>query len=300
MARAPKKPNVHAQTMYEELQSPGTRQHFFESIEKIIKRPVVTFFTSFTYPVSIDDDDADMLQSVLSQLDLSNGFALLINSPGGDGLSAERIINICRSHSDTNEYSAIVAGKAKSAATMVCMGASKIMMAPMSELGPVDPQIIRSEDGHRKVFSAHSLVSTYDKLFRAATRSKGNIQPYIQQLSHFDVREIAKCRSIIDLADDIAVKSLASGMMKGTTKKRIKTKIRVFLDPAAGTMAHGRPIYIDEAKSSGLNIDEIDVNTKLWELLYELYVRTDRFVSRTAAKTVESKGESFHASYGGG
>lgn len=299
MASFPQKFNVHAQTMQEERQAPETRQQFFEQIEKIIKRPLVTLFTSFAYPVSIGDDDADMLQSVLSQLDLSNGFALLINSPGGDGLSAERIINICRSYSDTNEYWAIVAGKAKSAATMICMGSSKIMMAPVSELGPVDPQIFRSEDGEKKVFSAHSLVSTYDKLFKDATRSKGNIQPYIQQLSHFDVREIARFRSIIDLADDIAVKSLASGMMKRVAKKKIKTKIRVFLDPAAGTMTHGRPIYLDEAKSSGLNIDEMQVNTPLWELLYELYVRTDRFVSRAAVKAVESKEGSFQVSSGG-
>lgn len=294
MASKIKSSNVHSQTMQEEAQGPDTRKHIFSDIEKEIGRPLVSFFTSFDYAASIDDEDADMIQSVLRHLDLSNGLALLINSPGGDGLAAERIINICRSYSGTNEYWAVVAGKAKSAATMVCMGASKIMMAPMSELGPVDPQILKIEDGMRKVFSAHSLVITYDKLFKGATQTKGNLQPYIQQLSYFDIRDINKYRSLIDLADNIAVKTLKNGMMKGKTEDSIKKSIKVFLDPSAGTLAHGRPIYLEEAKGSGLIIDEIDVKNALWELIYELYVRTDRFVSRGASKAVESSQESFH------
>lgn len=75
-------------------------------------------------------------------MDLSKGLIIMINSPGGDGLAAERIINVCRSYSGTGEYQVIVPGKAKSAATMVCFGASAIYMSPTSELGPVDPQIV--------------------------------------------------------------------------------------------------------------------------------------------------------------
>ena len=87
----------------------------------------------------IDDSDSTMIEEVLRNLDLSNGLALIINSPGGDGLAAERIINVCRKYSKTNEFWAIVSDKAKSAATMVCFGASKILMSETSELGPIDP-----------------------------------------------------------------------------------------------------------------------------------------------------------------
>ena len=287
--------NVHSQILGEVGQIPDTRKALFTTIEKALNRPLVTFFTSFGWPVSIDDDDADMLQSVLSGLDLSNGFALLINSPGGDGLAAERIINVCRSYSGTDEYWAIVVGKAKSAATIICLGASKIYMAPMSELGPVDPQIFRVEDGQRKIFSAHSLVASYNKLFNGATKSKGRLEPYLQQLAYFDAREIAKFNSLIELSGDISCKCLANGMLKGTSKTKIKEKIKLFLDPAAGTVAHGRPIYMDEAKHAGLTIVDLDVKGSLWRQLYELYVRTDKFVSReVACKAVESKKVAFH------
>ena len=177
-------------------QTPATRQHLFEEIEEEIGRPLVSFFTSFHWPVTVDDGDADIIQSILSNLSLDNGLALLINSPGGDGLAAERIINICRSYSGTSEFWTIIAGKAKSAATMICMGSSKIMMAASSELGPVDPQIIRTEDEEKKVFSAHSLVKAYDGLFKGATRAKGNLEPYIQQLAHFDARRNSKIQIV--------------------------------------------------------------------------------------------------------
>ena len=158
-------PNIHGEVHAETKQAHATREHLFEKIEEEIGCPLVSFFTSFHWPVTVDDSDADIIQSILSNIDLSNGLALLINSPGGDGMAAERIINICRSYSGTSEFWTIVAGKAKSAATMICMGSSKIMMAAPSELGPVDPQIIRVEDGEKKVFSAHSLVKVYDGLF---------------------------------------------------------------------------------------------------------------------------------------
>jgi len=120
------KKNMHKQIMSEINQDATTRNQYIIAVEKLLNRPLVSFFTSFNYPVSIDDTDCDMLQSILQNLNTSTGLALMISSPGGDGLSAERIVNICRAYSKTGEYWAIVPGKAKSAGTIIAMGASKI------------------------------------------------------------------------------------------------------------------------------------------------------------------------------
>ncbi|MGB9804928.1 SDH family Clp fold serine proteinase, partial [Desulfofundulus sp.] len=120
----------------EEKQGHETRKHLLVELENELGHPVLTFFTSFRYPVMIEDEDVKVLEDVLQRIDTSGGFALIINSPGGDALAAERIIRICRSYSGTGEYWAIVPGKAKSAATMICFGASKIFMGAASELGP--------------------------------------------------------------------------------------------------------------------------------------------------------------------
>ena len=81
--------------------------------------------------------------------------------------------------------------------------------------------------------------------------------------------------------------------MAGVSHATIKKKIKIFLDPTAGTLTHGRPIFVDEAQNCGINVEEIDMKSTFWDNLYELYVRTEMFVSQQALKAVESKREAF-------
>lgn len=293
MAKEESNPVVQ-RVMTEQNQGHETRQSIFIELEKELKRPVVSFFTSFRFPVMIEDADADMLEGILQKMDLSEGLALFISSPGGDGLAAERIINVCRSYSKKNEYWTIVPGKAKSAATMICFGASKIIMGATSELGPIDPQLTIPEGGTVKRFSAYNVVESYNDLFSRAVKEKGNLQPYLQQLANYDEREIKELMAALSLSEDIAIRSLASGMMENMSEKDIKKKIEIFLTPKR-TKTHGRPIYSEEAKGCGLEIETKDVKDKFWELVYELYIRTNNFVSTKTAKCIESKNHSFWA-----
>ena len=229
-------------------------------------------------------------------MDLSKGFALFISSYGGYGEAAERIINVCRSASATGEFWAIVPGKAKSAATMVCFGASKIYMGASSELGPIDPQLTIIEEGKRKTFSVWNIVRSYENLFDRAVNEQGNLEPYIQQLQRYDYREIKEFEAAIDLAEDIAIRSLKSGMMKGKTITAIKKQIEIFLTPQR-TKSHGRPIYRDEATKCGLKIEAVDIKDRLGQLIYELYIRLNTFVSNRAYKVVESREEAFSSPF---
>ena len=287
--------NTHKQIFAELNQDTQTRAPLYKEIEEQLDgRALVSFFTSFAHPVSISDDDCDMLQSILQHTDTSNGLVLLVNSPGGDGLAAERIVNACRSYSGTDDYWVLVAGKAKSAATIISMGASKIMMPPTAELGPVDPQIIMNENGRMRSFSAHSLVDGYDGLFKEAVQTEGRLEPFLQQLSYYDDRDINTYRSIIQLSEDIAVKLLHSGMMASSDPDQIRDKIDIFLTPDAGTLSHGRPIYAQEARDCGLMVEDIDVSSDFWKKIYQLYVRLEMFVSLSACKICECKEDSFH------
>ncbi len=274
----------------ERTQGPDTRKKILADLENTLKMPVLLYFTSFRYPVMIDDSDADILEATMQSMDLSSGLVLLISSPGGSGLTAERIIKACRSYSETDEYVAVVPGKAKSAATMICFGASKIMMGPTSELGPIDPQVSIKDGG--QPYSVYNVIQSYDNLFSKAVKTKGKLEPYLQQLEHYDEREIEEFRMALSLSEDIAIKSLASGMMEGIDEDEIKKKIATFLTPKQ-TKTHGRPIYRDEAKKCGLNIDILDHNNKLWRLIYELYIRTNSYVNTFALKCIETKNHAY-------
>jgi len=283
----------------EKAQDHSTRVFLFKKIERLLKLPLVAFYTSFRYPVAIEDSDAEMLENVLQATDTKNGFALMISSPGGDGLAAERIANVCRCYSGTGKYLAIVVGKAKSAATMVCLGAEKILMGPSAELGTIDPQVVIEEDGKTKWFSVHNIVSSYEDLFKKAVRTKGNLHPYLQQLEKYDAREIQEMKAALSLAEDIAIKLLKTGMLNTLTKKEIRKKIELLLTPKK-LKVHGRALYAKDAQSCGLNVEILDTASDLWKYLYELHVRLNMFVSsNNIAKCIETTKHSFIARIGG-
>jgi ClpP class serine protease len=284
----------------EREQTLDSRKHLYLALEKEFDIPIISFFTSFIYPVGIEDSDAAMLEGILQKCDLSKGFALMLSSPGGEGLAAERIINVCKAYSGIGEYDAIVAGKAKSAATIICFGAHKIYMGQAAELGSIDPQRIIEEDGEAKWFSVYNLVKSYEALFNRATRTKGNLQPFLQQLENYDEREIAELKSSLSLSEDMAVKILKRGMLSHCTEEEIKKKIGVFLTPET-VKVHGRAISCEVAKNCDLSIETIDIKSKRWKLIYELYVRLNSYVStKNIAKCIESKKYSFHAVPAGG
>lgn len=278
----------------EQNQAHATRAELYKDLEKEFGMPVVSFFTSFYHPVMIEDTDAAMIEGLLQRMDLSNGLALLINSPGGIGLAAERILNVCKSYSKTGEFIAVVPGKAKSAATMVCMGASKVLMSKTSELGPIDPQVRVNKDGNEMSVALCNLVASYEELFSDAAATKGNLQPFLQALANYDPRQIKEYKTAIELAEDVAIRALKAGMMSTSTASEIKKKIAVFLTPDK-TKSHGRSIFHEEATSCGLNVELIDLDSELWRKSYELYVRLDNFTRNRAFKCIENCDQSFSA-----
>jgi hypothetical protein len=268
-------------------QGPSTRRDLYVGLQQALedKYLVVSFFTMFGHPrVLLQDADADMLEELLQNSDLSNRELLLIlNSPGGEALAAERIITICRGFS-TNGYSVMVPKRAKSAATMVCLGAKQIMMSTTSELGPIDPQI-----GYRDAqYAAHEIIESYEDLVRKASRTRGRIEPYLQQLNRYDARDIRWIRSAQQLSESIALRALSTGAMQGKTQAIIRQKIKPFLNPRF-TKVHGRPIYHDVATKSGLPVKLFTLGSEVWKLVWQLYVRLNYAASgHRGSKIIES------------
>ncbi len=176
---------------------------------------------------------------------------------------------------------------AKSAATMICLGSNTIYMSKTSELGPIDPQVTIKEGEELKRLSVHNIIESYNKLFQGAIKTKGRLEPYLQQLSRYDTRDIEEFQRAMELSESIAVKYLKKGMMNALSKVEIKEKIKPFLSPIK-TKSHIRPIFIDEARNCGLKIEEIDLGSNLWQNLWELYLRMDFVLKKNCAKIIES------------
>lgn len=117
------------------------RRGLIAKIEEAFGGKAIVYFTSFYNEAAmIHDKDAEMLENMLSSEHEGGKLLLILSSPGGIGLAAERIVHVCRAYSD-GQFEVIVPHMAKSAATLICFGASRIHMSPTAELGPVDPQV---------------------------------------------------------------------------------------------------------------------------------------------------------------
>jgi len=99
---------VFQQVLIEREQGHETRQPLLVDLQIELGRPVISYFTSLKYPVTIDEGDDEMIEDLLRTMELKSGIALIINSPGGSGLAAERIINVLRSYSGPGDFWAIV------------------------------------------------------------------------------------------------------------------------------------------------------------------------------------------------
>jgi hypothetical protein len=256
---------------------------------------IVAYFATFNYLGLLDDGDADMLEEILQNAIMEPGQELILfmSSPGGSAVAAERIVNIFRTYGG-GHFSVIVPKMAKSAATMVCLGARQIHMSSTSELGPIDPQILIHDASGKpsKYLAAHEIIESYNELMAKANRSSGNLEPFLQQLQRFDARDVRAIRSAQELSENIAVNCLKHDSLKGFSQKQIKDKLKPFLKPRYTTV-HERPIYHATASRCGLDIKLHDVKDPVWRIVWKLYIRLSYMVRRHAPKIIETTEDSF-------
>ncbi len=291
----PMKESAFQAIMQEVNQFHPQRKHLLEKLKALRQgRAIVSLFISFYKEVPLSNEDADMIEEVLCNTDTSNGVTLLLDAPGGDGLAAERIIRVCKSYTK-KDFETIVPARAKSAATMVCLGSDKILMSKTSELGPIDPQVSMKLSGEKPEWvAAHHVTKTYDDLLaRAVGLTEGHIEPYLQQLSKFNAIHIEDLKTAQALSESIAISSLKRGMLNGKTDEQIKERIKRFIDPEQ-TMSHGRALNMEICNDCGLNIEEIPLESELWKIVWHIYLRSKHVVDRTnAVKSLDTVEENF-------
>ena len=102
----------------------------------------------------------DMFFKAKHELPQGKPVALLIESPGGSAPSAYRIARLLQRR--CGSFTAIIANWAKSAATLLSLGASAIIMDEKAQLGPLDVQIF---DVDREGFdSALNETQAFERL----------------------------------------------------------------------------------------------------------------------------------------
>ena len=106
-----------------------------------------------------------LFEETLYDADPGEDLHLILATMGGDGESALRLIR--QAQSRCRELTVIVPDQAKSAGTLLVLGAHNVCMGPTSDLGPVDPQF-RLSDG--TLASARAIIAAVDRRKTAFSR----------------------------------------------------------------------------------------------------------------------------------
>lgn len=193
---------------------------------------------------------------------------LLLNSPGGDIDTAEKIITLIRKRAEAAPVRVIVPDFAKSAATLIALGANRVVMSHTSELGPIDPQVELTDiNGVNTIHSAQNYVDSYDKHAKKLREDPGDPVARLM-LDMLDPVVLEKLKRIIKRSTVIASALLQTAMIKDADEA----------DEAARKLAdtnqwhsHGQMIGYEQCTKIGLQITYLNPKSDVWESIWRLY-----------------------------
>ncbi|MCX5867531.1 MAG: hypothetical protein NT009_08690 [Proteobacteria bacterium] len=115
------------------------RIDLIKKIEGEIHSKIITYITGDRqpFPTQIADDAILLIRKHLDSLGKQKIFGLFIYSRGGEMIAPLRLVRLIREYCDYFEV--LIPYRAHSAATLLCLGADKIIMGKLAELSPVDP-----------------------------------------------------------------------------------------------------------------------------------------------------------------
>lgn len=270
--------------LMDQIQNEGVvHNELVARIEVLTNRNLISYTSFFDHPAgTIHDHDARLLETMLQSIDLArypDTLDLMLNSPGGSPVAAEKIVLTCRSY--VKSFRVIVPQSAMSAATMVAMGADNILMTDTAELGPIDPQMVqRLAPGVEILRPAKAFIDAYLELvnkMQEAIKGGHPPHPYIELLrTKIDPPWIQVCVRARQLAERIAVDFLSRWMLNGKPPEEVQAVVNRFL--AEGEEgSHGRAIRAAKAKEFGLpGVDVVATGSDLWRAIWELHERNQR------------------------
>jgi hypothetical protein len=226
-----------------------------------LDEPVITYWNSTAG--SICSNDVVGLYAVLQSLGRVDRLSLFIKSDGGFGQASLRMVNLLRQHA--SRLTALVPLECASAATMLALGADRILMGPLAYLSAVDTALSHDlspldRDNNRVRVSQdelHRVVALWQRQSR-----ENSANPYEALFGHVHPLVIGAVDRASALSTRLCVEILSHHMDDPTRAEEIATTLNV------GYPSHNYPITLSEAVRIGLRAEPL--TQQLNRLLLEL------------------------------
>ena len=238
-------------------------QTLIKEIEKRIEMPLICYWTS--YSGGVCQDDVMAFYNLFKQVGKHDRVALFIKSSGGDTLAALRIVNIIRNYA--HRVTALIPLEAASSATLITMGADKILMGPLAYLTPIDSSRLHQLSPldpvtNAKVSVSQNEVQRLEKLWVENAPQTLDKHHYEELYKYIHPVVLGALDRSSSLSIQVGKTILAYHNHDIEMCERISTKLN------SDYPAHAYPIVLNEAQALGLNASEMDV--ELHDLLLEL------------------------------
>jgi len=190
---------------------------------------------------------------------------LMLHTPGGDVDAAEKLITLVRNAvGEDGELRIIVPDYAKSAGTLMALGANQIVMSDSSELGPIDPQISsKNGTGSDIVYSVLTYLEAYNEARKGLREAPDDITNRIT-FEKFDPVAVLKFETVKERA-----RMFAENLLK--RRGANFSKIAAELMDINRYPSHGQMIGWEAARTMGLPIDYRSPDDSVWRKYWALY-----------------------------
>ena len=243
--------------------------------KEAVNRLAATFAEpTICYPLLLADEEItagtvdrvfDDLQG-LSEIDApESSLAVIVDSMGGNIDAAYNLACLFRRYGN-GRLTYIVPRWAKSAATLLVCGGDSIMMAPVAELGPLDPQITEWNLVERRIesFSPLHIESTLALIRNEFAEGNAELAQGLLQRLQFPITLGGFTKSL-ELGKQYAEKLLSSRMLKDNPQAAAEISRRLVEDYSA----HSFCINIDEVRELGLTVE--DMSPDQLEIVWEIH-----------------------------
>lgn len=235
------------------------RQQLIRRYEELTQSRLIVMIDT-VFPESVT-----LLEEILRDTDPTEPLHLLLASPGGDGEVAVRLVRAMQAR--CSELVIVVPDMAKSAATIMCLGANRILMAPSSDLGPIDPQFRMGGS----LFGAKELEAAVRSADERVQAAPDTYPLYSGLLADVTMLMLETARSSMrrsySLMEDAIECALAEPDARSDLIERLKGPL---VDEAQG---HLTTIGPQAAMNLGLPVEIADTDSERWQLIWALWTR---------------------------
>ena len=191
---------------------------------------------------------------------------VIVDSGGGAIDAAYNLAMLFRKYG-TEELNFIIPRWAKSAATLLVCSGDKIMMTPVAELGPLDPQITYVNPLEKRVeqISPLHIELTLDLIRQEFKKGSKDLAKGLLERLQFPLT-IGGFLKVHQIGEQYLVKLLETRMLSGSSKPKLKNIANRL---TSGYADHGYCINVDEAKSLGLKA--VDLPEEQVDILWKIH-----------------------------